>query len=181
MNLTIANMHDEAFEESQTGRITILQNLSFGIATAVFGIMAGFFWTYTFNVNLAMLNVDGETYATVQSLFNQNVRHINFFAFFFGGVLFPLLALAINWNHWRTASFWMIVTAWAIYFFGVFLYTQNVNLPLNEITEAWDPRNVPAGWESIRDQWNAANALRTGMAAGSFGLGIVALMLRAQR
>ncbi len=39
------------------------------------GIMAGFFYTYTFNVNLAMLEVDGSTYAVVQSLFNENVRH----------------------------------------------------------------------------------------------------------
>ncbi len=37
--------------------------------------MAGFFWTYSDNVNLAMLQVDGATYATVQSLFNMNVRH----------------------------------------------------------------------------------------------------------
>ncbi len=181
MNIAVANLQNTTLEESDTGRLTIAQNLSFGIVTIVFGIMAGFFWTYTFNVNLAMLNVNGETYATVQSLFNQNVRHANFFALYFGGVLLPIIALAINWRHWRTLSFWMIVAAWAIYLFGVFIYTNNVNLPLNEITEAWDPQNVPAGWESIRDQWNAANAFRTGMAAGSFGLGIVALMIRAHR
>ena len=50
----------------------------------IFGVMAGFFWTYSANVNLAMLTVDGATYATVQSAFNRHVRHALFFALFFG-------------------------------------------------------------------------------------------------
>jgi len=45
------------------------------LAVAAFGVMAGFFWTYSANVNLAMLTVDGATYATVQSAFNRHVRH----------------------------------------------------------------------------------------------------------
>jgi uncharacterized membrane protein len=65
------------------------------------GIMAGFFWTYTINVNLAMLEVDGPTYATVQSAFNRNVRHPMFFAFFFGPMPLALAALASGWAHRR--------------------------------------------------------------------------------
>ena len=71
-----------------------LENLALAAAIIVFGLMAGFFGTYTFNVNLAMLKVDGPTYATVQSLFNQHVRHAGFFSIFFGE------ASRQSW-HWR--------------------------------------------------------------------------------
>lgn len=46
--------------------------------------MAGFFATYSANVNLATLELNGPTYAQVQSAFNRNVRHAGFFACFFG-------------------------------------------------------------------------------------------------
>jgi len=65
----------------------IVEKTSIALAAAVLGLMAGFFWTYSYNVNLAMLQVDGATYATVQSLFNVNVRHAAFFMLFFGGGL----------------------------------------------------------------------------------------------
>lgn len=62
------------------------------LAVVWLGLMAGFFGTYSCNVNLAMLQMDGATYATVQSALNRNVRHSLFFALFFGppsGVRWP--------------------------------------------------------------------------------------------
>ncbi|MEZ5702419.1 MAG: hypothetical protein R3E42_11505 [Burkholderiaceae bacterium] len=55
-----------------------LSPLSLGcqaLSLLAMGIMAGFFWTYSINVNLAMLEMDGPVYATVQSAFNRHVRH----------------------------------------------------------------------------------------------------------
>lgn len=167
--------------QKAANQTTTLENTAFAFVTLVFGIMAGFFWAYTFNVNLAMLETNAETYATVQSLFNQNVRHAYFFAFFFGGGAFPAIALALNWRHWKTISFWLIAAAALLYVFGVIAYTSSVNLPLNAITEAWDPQNVPAGWESIREQWNAANAFRVWTSGGAFTLGLMALVIRASK
>ncbi len=48
------------------------------LAVLWLGLMAGFFGTYSANVNLALLQMDGATYATVQSAFNRNVRHALF-------------------------------------------------------------------------------------------------------
>ncbi len=160
-------------------RFTYVENGALAAAAFVFGIMAGFFWTYTFNVNLAMLAVDGATYATVQSLFNQNVRHFIFFLFFFGGALFSLLALIINWRHWRTPAFWMLACAALVYIGGVIVFTAVVNLPLNEYTESWDPQNLPADWAEVRTQWNRANAVRVGTAGLAFVLTLAALTVRA--
>jgi uncharacterized membrane protein len=160
-------------------RFTLLENITILIATVAFGIMAGFFWTYTFNVNLAMLEVDGSTYATVQSLFNENVRHATFFAFFFGSGAFSILAVIVNWKHWKTLSFGLLVAACLIYIFGVIVFTSQVNLPLNYYTESWDPQNLPTDWALVREQWNNANAIRVGTSGLAFLFSVTALMLRA--
>ena len=58
------------------------------------GLMAGFFATYSANVNLATLELDGPTYALVQSAFNRHVRHAGFFICFFGPLPLGLIELA---------------------------------------------------------------------------------------
>ena len=157
----------------------IVEKTSIALAAAVLGLMAGFFWTYSYNVNLAMLQVDGATYATVQSLFNVNVRHAAFFMLFFGGGLFPLLALVINQRHWRTSAFWLLVAATVIYVLGIIVFTRQVNLPLNALTEAWNPKQLPADWSQVRDRWNEANMIRAWLACTAFALALAALVVRA--
>ena len=166
---------------SNKNTLTLLENGSLAIATLVFGVMAGFFRTYTFNVNLAMLQVDGQTYAKVQSLFNENVRHLMFFAFFFGGGLFSIIAVVINLKRWKTVSFWLIVLAAVVYIAGVIVFTQQVNLPLNDYTESWQPSNLPADWMDTRNSWNEANAVRVVTSFMPFLLCVMALVLRANQ
>lgn len=160
-------------------RATYLENGTLALATLVTGIMAGFFATYTFNVNLAMMEVDGATYATIQSLFNQNVRHPVFFAFFFGGGAVPVIALAFNWKRYRTISFWLIAVAGLLYILGIIIFTANVNLPLNAYTESWNPQAVPSDWIATRDAWNSANAIRVFVSFAAFLLYVSALTIRA--
>lgn len=164
-----------------TTRTALLENSSLAIATIMFGIMAGFFWTYSFNVNYAFLELDGPSYAQVQSLVNQNVRHAMFFFFFMGGGVFSLLALAINFRQRRTVSFWLVVLASLVYILGVILYTRQVNLPLNYYTESWDLANLPADWSATRDSWNSANLVRVGTSFTSFLLCMLAFVLRSSK
>ena len=114
--------------------------------------MAGFFWTYSFNVNLAMLNVDGKTYAEVQSLLNENVRHNIFFLFFFGAEI--------------------------VYILGIIMFTAQVNLPLNYYTESWNPMQLPTDWHTVRESWNQANLLPVCSFFVSFLMTVFALSLR---
>lgn len=156
-----------------------LENASVALAAVIIGIMTGFFYTYSFNVNLAMLAVDGATYATVQSLFNQNVRHPIFFVCFFGGAVVPVLALACNWRRYRSVAFWMVALAGLLYLAGVVAFTAQVNLPLNAYTESWNPVALPADWVATRDAWNRANAVRMSVALAAFLLCVAALVIRA--
>ena len=160
-------------------RYSVLENGTLAVATLVLGLMAGFFWTYTFNVNRALLEVDGAIYATVQSLLNRNVRHLSFFALFFGAGLLPIISALVNLRHRREPSFWLVVLAGLIYVLGVIALTRQVNLPLNAYTESWNPTALPADWQATRDRWNAANAIRVWSALGAFVLCLAALVARA--
>ncbi|WP_244502960.1 DUF1772 domain-containing protein [Marinomonas gallaica] len=155
-----------------------LLNQSKFISILMFGMMAGFFATYSFNVNYAMLQVDGATYATVQSLFNINVRHLGFFLCFFGAAVAPLitsLLLFINAER-RKALIWAVLSL--LYILGIIVFTKFINLPLNYYTESWDPKHLPNDWQEIRDNWNQANLYRTWVCIGLFS---IALSLSIQR
>ncbi len=158
---------------------TYIENGMLAIVTLLVGVMAGFFYTYTINVNLAMMQVDGETYAIVQSLLNENVRHWMFFIFFFGSGAMAVLTVIVNWRHYKQISFWLIVIAGLVYIFGIIAYTGSVNLPLNAYTESWNPTALPVDWEATRDAWNQANAIRVGTSGLSFILYLASFVIRA--
>jgi uncharacterized membrane protein len=148
------------------------------LAVFCLGVMAGFFGTYTGNVNLATQELDGATYAQVQSAFNRHVRHVGFFAFFFGPPLLCLLALTHGWRE-RPGWWWLTALAGLGYALGIVVFTRQVNLPLNHLTESWTPATLPADWAATRDAWNRANAWRTACSALLFALGLGALCVRA--
>jgi len=162
-------------------RTNLVENSTLALATIAFGIMAGFFWTYSFNVNYAMQQVDGSTYAQVQSLFNQNVRHLMFFIFFFGGGAFSVVALIFNYRQFRSVSFWLLALASLVYILGVIVYTQQVNLPINYYTESWDIANPPSDWEATRASWNSANLFRVWTSFSAFLLCVIAFVIRSTR
>ncbi|WP_395351148.1 anthrone oxygenase family protein [Variovorax sp. UC122_21] len=151
-----------------------------GLAVFAFGLMAGFFWTYGFNVSLATAHMDGASYAVVQSSLNRHVRHAMFFGFFFGPPVLCALALAAGRDEWRRGWFGLLAFAGVLYALGIVLFTAQVNLPLNAYTESWDPRALPPDWAETRARWNAANLWRCAASALAFALSIAALALRAR-
>jgi uncharacterized membrane protein len=160
---------------------TIAENVTIAIACAALGLMTGFFWTYSFNVNLALLQVDGPTYAVVQSLLNQNVRHFAFFALFFGAGVAPIIAALVNYKHRRELTFWLVAASGIAYVLGVVIFTREVNLPLNAYTESWNPSSLPTDWATTRTRWNEANAVRVWISLFSFLSCLLALVLRGSR
>lgn len=148
------------------------------LAVVWLGLMAGFFGTYSGNVNFAMLQMDGATYATVQSALNRNVRHALFFALFFGPPLWGALALATGWARRREGWWPTLVAVMLAYALGIIVFTQQVNLPLNATTEAWDPQALPVDWVQVRALWNAANLWRALLSLAAFVLALATLVWR---
>lgn len=150
------------------------------LTVLLLGLMAGFFATYSANVNLATLELDGATYAQVQSAFNRNVRHAGFFVCFFGPVPLGLIALALAWAEWRVAWWRLLALTVIAYALGIVWFTREVNLPLNYVTESWTPATLPPDWSTVREAWNQANLWRSGLSLALFTAGLFALVLRLQ-
>lgn len=148
------------------------------LTVLLLGLMAGFFATYSANVNLATLELDGPTYAQVQSAFNRNVRHAGFFICFFGPVPLGLLALASAWTERRTGWWRLLALTVLAYALGIVLFTREVNLPLNDLTESWTPATLPPDWAGVREAWNLANLWRSGLNLALFVASQIALVLR---
>lgn len=155
-----------------------LSRLAQLLCVIALGLMAGFFGTYSANVNLATLELDGPTYALVQSAFNRNVRHPLFYACFFGPVPLGLLALATGWTQRRRAWWRGMAGITLAYALGIVLFTQQVNLPLNHLTESWTAATVPADWAGVRAAWNRANLWRSGLSLTLFVLALAAWAMR---
>lgn len=150
------------------------------LTVLLFGLMAGFFATYSFNVNYAMLAVDGQTYATVQSLFNENVRHVGFFACFFGAGILPMItAWLYVQNNKKVALLWFVLGL--CYVFGIIFFTRFINLPLNYYTESWNPVALPNDWQEVREQWNSANMFRTWVTISLFSASLLLIVAMPDR
>lgn len=67
------------------------------------------------------------------------------------------------------------------YALGIVVFTREVNLPLNRMTESWSSSTLPADWSVTRNAWNVANLWRAVWSALLFGLGLIALYLHALR
>jgi len=158
-------------------RLASLSLFTHGWLVLLLGLMAGFFGTYALNVAPAMLTLDGATYAQVQSAFNRHVRHATFFVCFFGPVPVGLLALLSSARQ-RAGWWWLLAGVTLAYGLGIVLFTREVNLPLNHLTESWTATTLPPDWSQVRDAWNRANAWRSALSTALFAAGLASLVWR---
>lgn len=76
-------------------------------------------------------------------------------------MLLPLYPLVRLWKNRHTAYWRLTALGWALFFFGVSLFTIVLNVPINNAVLTWDPAAPPADWENARTTWNNLNAIRT--------------------
>lgn len=76
-------------------------------------------------------------------------------------MLLPLYPIVRLWKE-RRSSYWRLtLLGWALFFFGVGVFTIALNVPINNAVLTWDQTAPPADWESARARWNSLNAIRT--------------------
>ncbi len=73
----------------------------------------------------------------------------------------PLYPLARLWKERHTAYWRLTALGWALFFFGVGVFTIVLNVPINNTVLTWNPAAPPADWETARNTWNTLNAIRT--------------------
>jgi uncharacterized membrane protein len=144
------------------------------------GLIAGFFLTYSINVSRGLLQFDGQTYAAAQSALNRSVRHSTFFTLFFGPAILCTLSLVDGWRD-RPLWWWLMALCSVGYSLGIILFTHEVNLPLNALTESWTPSTVPQHWSGVRNAWNRANDWRSGCSVVLLALSLASIAVRRDR
>ncbi|MEJ5346690.1 MAG: DUF1772 domain-containing protein [Chloroflexus sp.] len=133
------------------------------ISTFAIGLFAGLLYTFEQGVIPTLMTLNATEYARVEQGL---IRSLD--AFPTGvivvaslAMLLPLYPLVLLWQQRNTAYWRFTALGWALFFFGVGIFTIVLNVPINNAVLAWDPAAPPADWENARNTWNTLNAIRT--------------------
>jgi uncharacterized membrane protein len=130
------------------------------------GVFAGFL-VGVLVLELSLRRFDGPVYAQVREV---ELLHLDDLA---AATLLPALlataALVALTMKARRQGFWLTAAALAL-LASVLVTTLLFNLPINSDQADWNVSAPPADWASVRDDWQAAHAVRTVAAVLAFGL-----------
>ncbi|MGC4232922.1 MAG: DUF1772 domain-containing protein [Niabella sp.] len=145
------------------------------------GLMAGLFYSYACSVTGALGRLpDREYIMAFQSI---NTAILN--AWFFTGFMGSLVALPVaTWLSCRGdvhVSFWLLLSATAVYIIGVFGVTILGNVPLNNMLERFNmdsatQQDIFSLRKRFETPWNKLNLIRTIAAVLSFLLAILSVI-----
>jgi uncharacterized membrane protein len=127
------------------------------------GLFAGLLYTFEQGVIPALMTLTAAEYTKVEQGL---IRALD--AFPTGvivvaslSMLLPLYPLVRLWKERHTLYWRLTALGWALFFFGVGVFTIVLNVPINNAVLTWDPAAPPADWANARAAWNSLNAIRT--------------------
>ena len=142
------------------------------LATLLTGLSAGLCFTWTNAVTTGLSRLDDLSYLAAFQQMNRTILNPTFFLVFFG----PVLAIGVSIFLFKGASsqiLWMLVAAFAIYFLGVALVTVFGNVPINEVLNQTDLKQITEiDVKSLRSRfetkWVRLHLIRTYASSISF-------------
>ncbi|MFK7811053.1 MAG: DUF1772 domain-containing protein [Maribacter sp.] len=154
--------------------ILILAIISTGIMTGVF-----FTWSNAVTPGIGKLG-DMEYLSSLQSM-NRAILNTPFRIIFMAAVICVALVFAIHFKSYGSPIFWILLTAFAIYWIGAFGVTFFGNIPLNQILEKTELETISAMDAkslriSIENKWNSLNWIRTYSSLSSFILLLISYL-----
>ncbi|MCE2613852.1 DUF1772 domain-containing protein [Flavobacteriaceae bacterium D16] len=150
------------------------------LATFLTGLSAGLCFTWSNAVTTGLANLDDLSYLRAFQQMNRTILNPTFFLVFFGPVFLGGLGAFLTRNAHPT-TFWLVLTATLLYFFGVGLVTVFGNVPLNELVDKAElaETGVEAAAslrKKFENPWNTYHYVRTYISALSFLLLLVSLI-----
>lgn len=133
------------------------------VFTFSIGLFAGLLYTFQQGVIPTLNVLNAAEYAKVEQWLIRSLDAFPTGVIVLANVsmLLPLYPLARLWRV-RSSTYWRLTAlGWALFFFGVGVFTIVLNVPINNAVLGWDPAAPPADWSTLRDQWNSLNAIRT--------------------
>lgn len=136
------------------------------MAIILSALMSGFFFAYSFSVNLGLHKLDNKAYLSAMQHINKEVLNPVFYICFFGALVL-LVVSSILYFDVRSPKFYLILFACICYAIGVFAVTGVRNVPLNnqlaifDITNASETslKNMRSIFENDWVFWNGVRAL----------------------
>ncbi|MEM9077543.1 MAG: DUF1772 domain-containing protein [Bacteroidota bacterium] len=153
-------------------------NITLLATTLLVGLVAGLCFTWGNAVTPGIGQLDELGYLRAFQKMNRSIENPLFFAVFMGS--FPVGILTIIMNKGISPShFWQIVTAVAIYFFGVVLVTIFGNVPLNQVLDKTDLldssiEELQALRQKFEQPWNRFHTIRVFASFISFAMLVLA-------
>lgn len=155
------------------------RELTLGLATLGFGLMAGLFYAFAVAVMPALRGADDRTFVDVMQRINSAILNRGFLSVYVG-VLVPAVAAAALHIPAGARSVLPWVLAGLLLYLVMFLVTGGVNVPLNNKLDAAgdpaglaDPAAVRGAFEAVWVRWNLVRAVT---ATAAFGCLVVALV-----
>lgn len=139
------------------------------LSLLLMGAISGFFYAYSCSVMRGFNAIAPEHAIIAMQGVNATIRNMFFAPAFFGPPLAAFVTALLAWklNQGRSGIF--VLLAGAVYFFGAFVPTFSINVPMNE---ALAPLSVPSTpeaalklWTDYSVKWAWWNDLRMGFSA----------------
>ena len=128
-------------------------------------LMSGFFFAYSFSVNLGLHKLDNKAYLQAMQNINKEVLNPVFYSCFCGALLL-LITCSVIYFDLHSTKFYLLLCACVSYTIGVFIITGTRNVPLNNQLAVFD--NITASEASLKNMretfqspWVFWNNIRT--------------------
>lgn len=150
-------------------------------AVLLTGLAAGLFYSYACSVTGALGKLSDREYITAFQSINKIILNAWFFASFIGSFITLSLATWLSYRADIIFSFWLLLSATALYVVGVLGVTVLGNVPLNNMLERFNintasPQELFSLRERFEASWNKLNLIRTIAAVLSFILATLSLL-----
>lgn len=153
------------------------------LALLASGVMAGFFYSYSFSVMWGLDRADPRHAIGAMNGINIAVVNPIFLAFFMGLPVLAIAAAVLFWQAGQTAPFLLFAAVALTYLVGTFGVTMAVNVPMNDaLAKVAVPQDVSAArdvWTRYSSNWTPWNHLRTAAVTLAFALAGLGLLLSA--
>ena len=138
------------------------------------GIYAGFL-VAVLVIELTLRGFDASVYTQVQQVKHLRLNQLAIATLtptLASGLLLVLLLRPLHTTGFALTFTSLLCTA------GALVITLRVNVPINADQMTWKVAAPPPNWAAIRDRWQVAHMLRTGLAVIAFCCQIIAAMLK---
>ena len=159
--------------------------ITIAVSTLLSGLIAGFFFAYTYSVNIGLGRLNDLAYLSAMQKINSAILNPIFYLCFLAPVL--LLPLAtFQQYHLDNARFFGLLLASIIYIVGVFLLTASKNVPLNNQLDEIDlstssNSQISAMRQKFEKPWKFWHNIRTIAATLTFGILIIVCLIFFQK